>query len=90
MAKEISSLELRKHFGEIMEEVRYRKEPYIVKRNGRPMIVLLDIDVYQASKGRIQDEAFIEDYSEDRIREFLAADKLDRATYAKARKSLAK
>ena len=29
MAKEITALELRKHFGAIIEEVRYRKEPYI-------------------------------------------------------------
>ena len=70
MAKEINALELRKRFGEIMEEVRYRKEPYIVKRNGRPMIVLLDIEAYQASKEHVEEEAFIEEYTEERIKEF--------------------
>ena len=77
MAKEINALELRKRFGEIIEEVRYRKEPYILKRNGRRMIVLLDIETYEASKSQIQDEAFIEEYSDARIAEFLKADTLD-------------
>ncbi len=88
MAKEINALELRRHFGEIMEEVRYKKEPYIVKRNGRPMIVLLDIGVYMASKGAHQQEAFIEEYSTERVKEFLREDKVDKATLARARKFL--
>lgn len=54
MAKEISALELRQRFGEVMEEVRYRKEPCIVKRNGRRMIVLLDIEAYEALKDQIE------------------------------------
>ena len=88
MAKEINALDLRKHFGEIMEEVRYRKEPFIVKRNGRPMIVLLDIEAYEASRSRLQEEAFIEEYSDERIAEFLQEDRLDRATQKRARKLL--
>ena len=88
MAKEINALDLRKHFGQIMEEVRYRKEPYIVKRNGRPMIVLLDIEAYEASRSRLQEEAFIEDYSEERVAEFLREDRLDPATLKQARKRL--
>ena len=88
MAKEISALDLRKHFGQIMEEVRYRKEPYIVKRNGRPMIVLLDIEAYEASRARLHEEAFIEEYSEERVAEFLREDRLDSATLKRARKLL--
>lgn len=88
MVKEINALDLRKHFGEIMEEVRYRKEPCIVKRNGRPMIVLVDIEAFQASRSRIQEEAFIEEYTEERAAEFLREDQLDRATRDKARKLL--
>ena len=86
MAKEINALDLRKHFGEIMEEVRYRKEPYIVKRNGRPMIVLLDIEAYRASKEQREEEAFIEEYSAERIKEFLSEDKLDQTTRKHVRK----
>lgn len=86
MPKEISALELRNRFGEIMEEVRYRKEPYIVKRNGRPMIVLLDIESYEKAKAQLEDEAFIEEYTKERMQEFLKEDKLDRQTLRKARR----
>ena len=74
MAKEISALELRKHFGEVVEQVRYRKEPHIVTRNGRPMIVLIDIDAYQASEAQHREEAFIEEYTAERVKELLQAD----------------
>lgn len=88
MAKEITALELRNRFGAIMEEVRYRKEPYIVKRNGRPMIVLVDIEAYQASEAQRREEAFIEDYSDERIAEFLRADTVDAKTRERVRKLL--
>ena len=88
MAKEISALELRQHFGEIIEEVRYRREPCIVKRNNRPMVVILDIEAYEAVKSRLEEEAFIEEYSEERIAEFLREDRLDKAAKTKAQKSL--
>jgi prevent-host-death family protein len=74
MAKEINALELRKHFGEIMEAVRYRKEPYVVTRNGRPMIVLIDIEAYDAAEAQRREDAFIETYSDERIEEFLKED----------------
>ena len=83
MAKVITALELRNRFGAVMDDVRYRKEPYIVKRNGRPAIVLVDIDAYQAAEARRHDEAFIEDYTDERIAEFLKADRVDRPTRAR-------
>lgn len=88
MPKEISALDLRKHFGEIIEEVRYRKEPYIVKRNGRPMVVLVDVEAYQASKQRLDEEAFIEEYTDERVKEFLREDKMDPGTRDEARRFL--
>ena len=90
MAKEITALELRNRFGEVMDEVRYRKEPYIVKRNGRPMIVLLDIETYQAAEAQRQEEAFVEDYTEERIAEFLKEDRLDARTRERVRRLLAR
>jgi prevent-host-death family protein len=88
MAKEISALDLRKRFGAIMDEVRYRREPYIVKKNGRPMMVLLDVEAYKGLKEGLQEEAFIEEYSRERMAEFLREDKLDRATRTRIRKWL--
>lgn len=88
MAKEISALELRKRFGEIVEEIRYRKVPYIVTRNGRPMIALVDIEDYQIAEEQRREEAFIEEYSEERIAEFLKEDKVSRQTSERIRKLL--
>jgi prevent-host-death family protein len=88
MAKEISALELRKHFGEVMEEVRYRREPCIVKRNGRAIIVLLDIETYNGAKEELEEEAFLEEYTKERIAEFLREDQLNSETLKKARQKL--
>ncbi len=85
-ANKISALDLRKRFGEMMDQVRYRKEPLIVTKNGRPMIVMMDIELYRASRENIQDEAFIEAYTGERVKEFLAEDGLDKATVAALRK----
>ena len=90
MSQEISALELRKHFGEIMEEVRYRREPYIVTRNGRSIIVLLDIETYQSAKRHFEEEAFIEEYTNQRIKEFLNEDRVDLMTRKSVQKWLKK
>ncbi len=79
--KEVTALELRKHFGEFMDKVRYGKEPLVVKKNGRPAVVLVDAEIYRATQENAREEAFIEEYADERIREFLAEDhvgKIDR------------
>lgn len=86
--KSITALTLRQHFGEVMDEVRYRKAPYIVTRNGRPLIVLLDIEAYEALEAKRQEEAFIEEYTDERVAEFLKADHLDARAARSARKLL--
>ena len=86
--KEITALTLRQRFGEVMDEVRYRKEPYIVTRNGRPLIVLLDVDAFRALEQKQQEEAFIEEYTDERVAEFLKEDRLDAKTARSARKLL--
>ena len=80
MSKEISVLKLWKHFGEVMDEVCYRKESYIVKRNGRPVVILIDFEVFRALESRKAEEAFIETYTDERIAEFLKADTVDQRT----------
>ncbi len=85
----ISALDLRKRFGEVMDRVRYGKEPLIVTKNGRPVIVMMDIELYRASSGSVRDEGFIETYAVERVNEFLAEDVLDKATAAALRKDIA-
>ena len=86
--KEISSLDLRKKFGQVLDEVRYRKEPYIIKKNGRRIVVLIDIDVYNASQERLKEEAFIEEYSEERMKEFAVEDKIEKSVFDRVKKTL--
>ena len=86
MAKEITALELRKHFGEIMEDVRYRREPHIIKRNGRPMVVLIDLEAYRAAEARQREDAFIETYTDERVAELLKEDAVDRTTLEQVKK----
>jgi len=86
--KEITALSLRQRFGEVMDEVRYRKEPYIVTRNGRPLIVLLDVEAFRALEEKQQEEAFIEEYTDERLAEFLKEDRIDAQTARSARKLL--
>ena len=86
--KEITALALRQRFGEVMDEVRYRKQPYIVTRNGRPLIVLLDVEAFRALEAKQQEEAFIEDYADERIAEFLKEDQVDAQTARSVRKLL--
>ena len=74
--KEISALDLRKRFGEVLDEVRYRKEPWIIKKNGRAVVVMIDIEVFNAAQENLKEEAFIEEYTNERIKEFLAEDQL--------------
>lgn len=82
---EITALALRQRFGEIMDEVRYRKEPYLVTRNGRPLIVLLDVGAFQALEEQRREEAFIEEYSDERIAEFLKEDRVPAQTARKVK-----
>ncbi len=82
----ISALDLRKRFGEVLDRVRYSKEPLIVTKNGRSVIVMMDIDLYQAAQENARDESFIESYADERVKEFLAEDRLDATTSAALRR----
>ena len=88
--KEISALDLRKKFGEVLDEVRYRKEPFVIKKNGRAVVVMVDIDVFNASRENLKEEAFIEEYTDERIKEFLSEDQLDAATLSAVKKAFFK
>ena len=86
--KEISALDLRKKFGEVLDEVRYKKEPCVVKKNGRAVVVIVDFEAYRASQENLRDEAFIELYTDERMKEFVNEDKMDRKTAEVVRKKL--
>ena len=47
MTKRISALELRKHLGQIMNEVSSRDDEYIIERDGKPIVAVLPLWKFQ-------------------------------------------
>ena len=88
MSRRVSAFEARTHFGEILDAVRYRKEPVVVEKNGRPAAVIVDLEAYQALDALREEEKFIEDYSDERLKGFLAADRLPRSESVRIKKRL--
>ncbi len=76
MSRRVSAYQARTHLGEILDAVRYRKEPCIIERNGRPSAVIVDVEAYQALEALREEERYIEEYTDERMKEFLTADRL--------------
>lgn len=47
MAKRISAGDARAQFAEILGMVRFGKETVIVEKQGKPVVAIIDIDLYQ-------------------------------------------
>ena len=88
MERHVSAYEARTRFGEILDAVRYRKEPVVVEKNGRPAVVIVDLGTYQALEALREEEKFVEDYTDERLQEFLIADRLTKADATWIRKRL--
>lgn len=86
MSRHVSAFEARTRFGEILDAVRYRKEPYVVEKNGRPAAVIVDVEAYQALESLREEERYIEEYTEERLKEFFAADRLSRTEAGRIKK----
>lgn len=70
----LDALDVRRRLGEVLNEVRYGQQSIIVRRAGKPMAVLMPIEVYEALTS-IPGET-IEIYSPERIKDFIKADSL--------------
>lgn len=88
MNRHVSAYKARTRFGEILDTVRYRKEPVVVEKNGKPVAVLVDLGAYRTLEALREEEKFIEDYTDERLKGFLAADRLPRSEYTRAKKRL--
>lgn len=88
MSERVSAYEARTKFGEILDRVRYRKESIVVEKNGRPAAVIVDLEAYRALAALREEEKFIEEYTDERLKGFLAADRLPRSEYAGIKKRI--
>ena len=86
MAKRVSAFEARTHFGEVLDGVRYTREPYVVERNGKPVAAIITYEAFQSVAAQLARSSLIEDYSPKRVRAFLKADRTDPRFLAKARR----
>ena len=50
MAKELTALSVRGNLGEILEQVYYRGEEFIIKRGKKPMAVLISPEEFESYK----------------------------------------
>lgn len=50
MIREIAAMDLRKNFGEILNEVKYRHDSVLIKKAGKPIAALIDIDLFERVK----------------------------------------
>ncbi|MCE3230355.1 MAG: prevent-host-death family protein [Alphaproteobacteria bacterium] len=47
MIREITAMEARKNFRELLNEVKYRYDSILIKKAGRPMATLIDVDLFE-------------------------------------------
>jgi prevent-host-death family protein len=47
MIREITAMEARKNFGELLNEVKYRHDSVLIKKAGKPIAALIDVDLFE-------------------------------------------
>lgn len=50
MIREVSAMEVRKNFGELLNEVKYRHDSLVIKKGGKPIAAIIDIDLFEKIK----------------------------------------
>lgn len=52
MIREITAMEARRSFGELLNEVRYGKNSILIKRAGKPIAAIIDINLFEKVRGQ--------------------------------------
>ena len=58
MEKAIGASEARRKFGQLIEEVFYRQDHFVIERSGRAMAVIVPVDEYQRWKRLAKERVF--------------------------------
>lgn len=74
MPKFVEAGEVRTRLGRLLNEVGYAKRSFIIRRAKQPMAAVIPIEIYEALTA-VPDRD-IEFYSDKRLKEFLAEDRL--------------
>lgn len=46
MIREITAMDARKNFGELLNEVKYRHDSVLIKKAGKPIAALIDVELF--------------------------------------------
>lgn len=50
MIREVTAMDARKNFGEILNEVKYRHDTILIKKAGKPIAAIIDLDLFERIK----------------------------------------
>lgn len=50
MIREVTAMDARKNFGEILNEVKYRHDTVLIKKAGKPIAAIIDLDLFERIK----------------------------------------
>jgi len=50
MIREITAMDARKNFGELLNGVKYRHDSVLIKKAGKPIAAIIDIDLFEKIK----------------------------------------
>lgn len=72
--KTISAYKARVNFGQLIDEVRYNKVPYVVEKNGRPAVAIIDMADFEKFQKKVVWPTRL--YTEKEIKNFLKEDQI--------------
>lgn len=72
--KTISAYKARVNFGQLIDEVRYNKVPYVVEKNGRPAVAIIDMADFEKFQKKVVWPTRL--YTKKEIQDFLKEDQI--------------
>lgn len=70
LLKTITALKARQHLGELLEEVFYKQDHFVIKRGERPMAVIMPLQEYEAYRRQREEDFKVFDEIRDQTNEF--------------------
>lgn len=72
--KTISAYKARVNFGQLIDEVRYNKVPYVVEKNGRPAVAIIDMADFEKFQKKVFWPTRL--YTKKEIQDFIKEDQI--------------
>lgn len=76
VTKTISAHKARINFGQLIDDVRYNKVPYVVEKNGRPAVAIIDVADFERFQKKVIWPTRV--YTDKEIQKFLKEDQIQK------------